>query len=223
MFGTLCESRPVRQRRRGGTVASAFVHSVVISLAVYATAHAHVRAPTVPTHPVYWWEMPKPPAPKVPQPGAIFDPIHPTGIFAAPIEIPDSIPPVDLTKPVTDPTTLFESAPHTAPAPVADHGTYLLAQVERPAAVIPGAAEPAYPEALQIAGITGEVQAEFVVDTSGRVEPGSFKVLASDNELFVNAVRAALHRMRFYPAEVGGRRVRQLVQQDFRFKLGTRG
>jgi protein TonB len=37
--------------------------------------------------------------------------------------------------------------------------------------------------------------------------------------LFEDAVRVALRRMRFIPAEVGGRRVRQLVQMPFVFTL----
>ena len=43
----------------------------------------------------------------------------------------------------------------------------------------------------------------------------TFKVLKSDNDLFSNAVKNALQRMRFLPAEVGGRKVKQLVQQPF--------
>ena len=61
--------------------------------------------------------------------------------------------------------------------------------------------------------------AQFVVDTSGRVESGSFKVLKSSHELFTQAVRQALPNMKFLPAEVGGRKVKQLVQQPFQFAL----
>jgi protein TonB len=57
------------------------------------------------------------------------------------------------------------------------------------------------------------------VDTSGRYEAGSFKVLKSAHDQFTNAVKNALPRMRFYPAEVGGRKVKQLVQQPFTFSL----
>jgi protein TonB len=63
------------------------------------------------------------------------------------------------------------------------------------------------------------VLAQFVVDTTGRYESGTFKVLKSSNEQFTNAVKSALPRMKFYPAEVGGRKVKQLVQQPFTFSL----
>ena len=65
----------------------------------------------------------------------------------------------------------------------------------------------------------GTVLAQFVVDTTGRAEMNTFKVLKSDNDLFSNAVKNALQRMRFLPAEVGGRKVKQLVQQPFQFSL----
>ena len=67
--------------------------------------------------------------------------------------------------------------------------------------------------------VRGEVLAQFVVDADGRYEPGSFKVLKSSHELFTQAVKNALPNMRFYPAEVGGKKVKQLVQQPFTFSL----
>ena len=65
----------------------------------------------------------------------------------------------------------------------------------------------------------GEVVAVFVVDDQGRVEAGSISFLRSDNAQFEREVRATLREMRFIPAEVGGRKVRQLVQMPFVFKL----
>jgi protein TonB len=44
-------------------------------------------------------------------------------------------------------------------------------------------------------------------------------VLKSSHELFTQAVKNALPNMRFYPAEVGGKKVKQLVQQPFTFSL----
>jgi periplasmic protein TonB len=63
------------------------------------------------------------------------------------------------------------------------------------------------------------VLAQFVVDTTGKAEVGTFKVLKSSHDLFAQAVRSALPGMRFIPAEVGGRRVKQLVQQPFAFAI----
>jgi periplasmic protein TonB len=78
---------------------------------------------------------------------------------------------------------------------------------------------PKFPEILRSANVTGQVVAQFVVDTSGRAEMRTFKALSSDHELFTAAVRNVLPSMRFYPAETGGRKVKQLVQQAFKFSL----
>ena len=80
-------------------------------------------------------------------------------------------------------------------------------------------AAPRYPDALRSVGVEGVVQVTFVVGTNGRVEPGSIKVSSTPHRLFSDAVRSALLDMRFRPAEVGGRAVRQLVAQSFQFKL----
>ena len=59
----------------------------------------------------------------------------------------------------------------------------------------------------------------FVVDTAGRVDVSSFKVVRTSHDLFAAAVKNALPRMRFFPAEIGDRKVRQLVQQPFSFAI----
>ena len=59
----------------------------------------------------------------------------------------------------------------------------------------------------------------FVVDTTGRADIASFKVIRTSHELFATAVKNALPRMRFIPAEVGDKKVRQLVQQPFSFAI----
>lgn len=77
---------------------------------------------------------------------------------------------------------------------------------------------PRYPESLRQAGVEGKVLARFIVDTLGRVEPGSIVLLESSHALFAEAVRDALVRQRYAPAESGGRRVRQLVLRPFAFR-----
>jgi TonB family protein len=91
-------------------------------------------------------------------------------------------------------------------------------EVQKPAAM-QGVADMNYPEMLRSAQVEGTVLASFVVDTTGRADMSTFKVLRSDHELFTNSVRNALPRVRYLPAEVGGRKVKQLVQQPFVFNL----
>ena len=80
-----------------------------------------------------------------------------------------------------------------------------------------GGAAPRYPETLRSAGVEGEVVAEFVVDTTGRVETATITFAKGAHPLFEQAVRQALRGMRFRPAEAGGRAVRPLVRQPFVF------
>ncbi len=72
---------------------------------------------------------------------------------------------------------------------------------------------------LRAAGVQGQVVVTFVVDTTGRVEPSSFVILNSTNDLFGAAVRAALPAMRFIPAKADGHKVKQQVQQPFVFSI----
>lgn len=81
---------------------------------------------------------------------------------------------------------------------------------------------PRYPSALSSAGVEGEVSVRFVVDTTGRVESGSVTTVRATHALFEREVHEVLRRMRFLAAEHGGVRVRQLVEQTFRFEVERR-
>jgi protein TonB len=67
--------------------------------------------------------------------------------------------------------------------------------------------------------VEGEVLAQFVVDTTGRVDMSTFRAIQATNELFVQSVRRALAQWKFLPAEVGGVKVKQLVQMPLSFKV----
>ena len=109
------------------------------------------------------------------------------------------------------------NSPEGATAPTG--GTFRADQVEKQVSVVPGSPPPRYPEILRSAGVEGQVTALFVVDETGRAEEDSVRFVRSDNSLFESAVKQALHRMRFVPAEIGGRKVRQLVLMPFVFTL----
>jgi len=97
--------------------------------------------------------------------------------------------------------------------------TYSVFVVERPAHMLPTTVTPIYPDSLQRARVDGEVDAEFVVDTLGRVDSTSVRITRATNPLFADAVRAALPKMRFASAEIGGRHVKQFLQQPFTFAI----
>ena len=78
---------------------------------------------------------------------------------------------------------------------------------------------PAYPQPLLDAHVEGAVRVTFLVDTTGRPDPRTMRVLGSTDELFTRAVRAVLPRLRFRPAHVGVNRVPVLVEQPFVFAV----
>jgi protein TonB len=83
----------------------------------------------------------------------------------------------------------------------------------------PGSAAPAYPIEMLKQGVQGSVTTQYVVDTSGFADTTSLRILQTTNTDFSEAVRAALPFMRFFPAKVGAKKVRQLVEQEFSFKI----
>jgi protein TonB len=235
MFNNLIESKPKKQRTTGGLVFSGVIHAILGTAAVYGTLQAKEQLEKPKAEKVEFVEMKKkeePPPPKeVPPPpkDVVMAPPPPKGfqVLAAPVKVPDVLPDIDLSKKVTDEADFSGKgvAGGTSKgvvggtAPVNSDQPFFEFQVEKQDAMIPGQAGPSYPDMLKSANVEGEVLAQFVVDTTGRYESGTFKVLKSSNEQFTNAVKNALPRMKFYPAEVGGRKVKQLVQQPFTFSL----
>ena len=144
------------------------------------------------------------------------------------MKIPYVLPDIDLSKKVTDEADfsgkgvaggIAKGVVGGTPPPANADQAYFEFQVEKQVAPHPGNPGPRYPDMLRSANVEGEVLAQFVVDTTGRADMGTFKVLKSSHDLFTNSVRAVLPNMRFYPAEIGGRKVKQLVQMPFQFTL----
>jgi TonB family protein len=80
-------------------------------------------------------------------------------------------------------------------------------------------AVPAYPATLLAQKIEGKALVQFVVDTMGLVDTLSFAVIEATHGEFAEAVRAVLPAMRFTPALVASRKVKQLVRQPFLFRI----
>ncbi|MFL5522979.1 MAG: TonB family protein, partial [Gemmatimonadaceae bacterium] len=76
-----------------------------------------------------------------------------------------------------------------------------------------------FPPSLFAAGVEGLVIAEFVVDTTGRIEDGTLGIVSSTAPLFTEAVRVALATASYIPAIKDGHAVRQFVQQPFEFSV----
>ena len=127
--------------------------------------------------------------------------------------------PDTVSRPGDERTSPVATSGRRGPIPVSANQTFFEFQVERTVSPMPGNPGPRYPDVLRDAKIEGEVLAQFVVDTTGRADMATFKVLKSTHDLFTNAVKASLPNMKFYPAEVGGKKVKQLLQMPFQFNL----
>ena len=182
------------------------------------------------------------PAPKVqkmnplpPAPKAEIAPPKGFKVLEAPIVVPNKIPDIDLSAKLTNEADFSgkgvkggsstgtegsegtkEGAP--AGASIDTNKNYAEFEVERQVQAISGT-NVSYPESLRSSGVEGQVLAQFVVNENGRVESSTFKVLESSNPTFTEAVKNALGRMKFRPAQIGKTNVSQVVQQAFVFKL----
>jgi len=231
MFNQLIESKAKKQKMAGGTVFSIVLHTLLIAAAVYATARAGVKDEKSKAEKIQFVEMKKEP-PKVPDKPpppkeVIVKPPPPKGfqVLRAPLKIDIKIPEIDLSKAITNESDFSGKGVKGGTGTGVVGGiantnqTYFEFQVEKPAEMLQDSPKPKYPSVLESSGIAGEVQAQFVVSSSGKADMDSFKVLKSTNELFTQAVKSVLPRMRFSPAQIGGKPVNQLVQQSFQFAV----
>ena len=232
MFNQLIESKAKKQRMAGGTLFSIVLHTVLIGGAVYATARAGSKDEKTKAEKIQFVEMKKEP-PKVPEKPpppkeVVVKPPPPKGfqVLRAPVKIDIKIPEIDLSKAITNESDFSGkgvkggtgSGVVGGTGPVTNQ-TYFEFQVEKPAEMLAESPKPKYPSVLESSGIAGEVQAQFVVNTQGKADLDQFKVLKSTNELFTQAVKNVLPRMKFSPAMIGGKPVNQLVQQSFQFAV----
>lgn len=234
MFDQLLETKAKKQRSTGGTIISIVLHTVLIAAAVVLTKKTADALEKPKEEKVVLQENKKEPEPEKPKeqpkPQEVVAQVAPPKgfqVLTPPIDVPDVIPDVDLSRKATDEADFSGKGVQGGIAKGVEGGTgpvisdqpYFDFQVEKAAAAIPGSGNPAYPEMLKSSGVEGEALVQFIVDTTGRAELGSFKVLRASHDAFGQAVRSALPRMRFLPAEIGGRKVRMLVQQPFAFAL----
>jgi len=230
VFTTLPESGRLRTRRAGGTSASFIAHYGLVLALVYASSEASppLDAPRPET---IRFQRPPAPAEPAPLPEAVVAPPPPRTVSALvpPLTIPSVLPAIDLERVgrlweefTPGPGILATAGRAAEPRPSADpDAVYTAPQVEQPAIVV-SSATPGYPDALRRAGVEGEVVVSFVVDTLGRADMTTYTVIRATHDLFARAVRDAVSRERFRPAEVGAMKVRQLVQQPFAFSIVAR-
>ncbi|HEX9893348.1 MAG TPA: energy transducer TonB [Gemmatimonadales bacterium] len=228
---TLLESRKPTARPLAQGLLSTGLHVLLVAAAVQATAGAvpSVGRLVQETSLVY---VPPPQATPPPAPASEpteqIEPLQP-GFQTVPsvVEVPTSIPPLELGVPF-DPDDWKgigreNGRSRSAPLPSTSRAgsetdPFAAEEVDEPVVPLYQPA-PRYPPALQHVGVTGRVVARFVVDTLGVVEPESWREVSADHGSFAAAAREATLKARFRPARVGGRPVRQLVQQAIIFEM----
>jgi protein TonB len=233
MFTTLPESRAIRTRNARSQMASVVLHGALIAGAVAMTLPQRVDATPEPVKdgiPVYvaMRDRPRQPATPIPPRRQAAQPSAPLPTIAAPTIVPSTIPPIDVSGPPLPVEQIVIGGPGARTAPFVDAGGSSVfppggiadvGVVERIPRILGGAPAPRYPGALRESGVSGRVVVRFVVDTLGRVEPDAIVVLEATHALFADAVRSALGLYRFSPGEIGGRKVRTMMEQPFTFTL----
>jgi protein TonB len=233
VFENLIESRPQRDLKSflKNSTASIIIHAVLILLAVYATLHAgetsneHVRAVAVTVQTQKQEEKKEEPPPE--RVATVNPPPKGFQTLSIPTNIPVDIPPPQQNQ-------HFDAADFSGvgveggvatgvvggTGPVVTDQPYMEAVVEeRPEQIAGTCIQPSYPEILRQAGIEGRVTVEFIIDTLGRAERPSLRVVNSAHQLFEGPARAAVLSCRFRPGRIQGRAVRVRVQQPINFQI----
>lgn len=138
----------------------------------------------------------------------------------APTDIPTNIPPINLQEhfdPKDYSGTGVEGGIGTGIVPSSDQ-VFMESVVEERPEVLSGPALQ-YPDLLRQAGVQGRVIVQAIIDTSGRAEPPSVKVIQSPNPGFDQAAKTYVLRALFRPARVHGRAVRVLINLPIDFKI----
>jgi len=241
MFDVLVASAAHRQIKARWLTTSMVTHALLISLAVAVTKTAIENPPATVADPAILLFVPKPPPP-APEPPPEPQPVPATTVIAepppkgfqtvaAPTDIPDVIPPVDLTQRTLDPRDFTGRGVEGGVASGVLGGTGKVEDTPALDAIYEATTRddrfepamvllqpvPEYPRGLAAAGVDGKVAVEFVIDTAGRVQPATIRVLSSTHEAFEAAARTTLEGSLFRPARLSAHPVRQLTRQSIRF------
>jgi TonB family protein len=223
VFDVLIESRKKGEGKKalGVGAISLMLHTVIIGGAVVATltAGSGDASTKVDTQMVFLnqqqeQKQDQPPPPQLDMQLKGFQTV------IAPTDIPTNIPPVNLQEHF-DPRDYsgvgVEGGVATGIVPGADQVLSVDVVQEKPELL----SHPpvVYPPLLQQAGIEGRVMVQAIVDTTGRVEVNSARVMESANPGFDQPAKNVVLKSLYRPGRVYGRAVRVLVQIPIDFKI----
>ena len=223
MFDVLIESKRKSEKKKalGVGAISLMLHTVLITGAVVATLTAGPgdASTKVDTQMVFLNQQEQ--KPDQPPPPQLDMQLKGFQTVVAPTDIPTNIPPVNLQEHF-DPRDYsgvgVEGGVATGIVPGADQVLSVDVVQEKPERL--SGPQPAYPPLLQQAGIEGRVMVQAIVDTSGRIEANSVRVVESANPGFDVPAKNAVLKSLFRPGRVYGRAVRVLVAIPIDFRIG---
>jgi protein TonB len=223
VFDNLIESKRKADKKKafGLGFVSLVGHSVLVVLAVIATLTAGQAATdnTVDTTMVFLNQEEKkppeeqPPVLEIPQ-------LKGFQTVVAPTDIPTNIPPINLQEhfdPKDYTGTGVEGG--TGNGMVPDAGQVFMESVVEERPEVLSGPQLQYPDLLRQAAIQGRVLVQAIIDTTGRAEPPSVKVIQSPNPGFDQSAKNYVLRALFRPARVHGRAVRVLINLPIDFKI----
>jgi periplasmic protein TonB len=242
MLDVLIASGAHLELRPRWVTTSVLTHALLVTLAVMTTRAVLDAPPVSAPESAILLFVPKPPSPPQAEvkrespPSVVVAEPPPKGFqtVAAMTDIPNVIPPVDLSQRPLDPRDFTGRGVEggvaegvvggTGRVDTGPQGGELNAIYEattdderfEPAILVLQPA-PRYPGALEALGIEGQVIVEFVIDTTGKVQPRSIRILESTHPDFAAAARAAVAGTIFRPAHLSAHAVRQLTRQSVRF------
>jgi protein TonB len=218
VFDNLIESqrRATGKRSAGVGAISLIIHGVLIAGAVYATMGTGLASTDVVVDTTFVY-VNQEQEPEQPRPVELE--LKGFQTVVAPTVIPTDIPPIDFQEKF-DPRDFTGSGVEggLGTGLVGSDHVYAAAVVDQLPELLSGP-QPVYPPLLKDAQIEGKVVLEYVVDTTGRAQMGTIRVVRSSNPAFVSPVQYALNRSLFRPGRVHGRAVKVLVTQTYSFTL----
>ena len=223
MVLTLLESKRKTSNTRLFRVgfASLAIHSAIIAGVVYATLHAAPSDTRVSMDTTVVLLAPQQQQkPLDPQPVQLADALKGFQAVAVPTQIPTEIPPVDLQQRF-DPKDYSGSGIEGGRANgivVSGSEVYAEALVEERPELL-SAPPPIYPQLLRQAGIQGRVILHAIVDTTGRVEPASVRIIKSPSPAFDQPTKDWVLKALFRPARLHGRGVRVFINLPVDYSL----
>jgi periplasmic protein TonB len=239
VFENLIESGRKPKVSLGQQVLSFALHAGIIFGAIKATQGAAeaIKEIKVDTTMVFLKPPEAPPPPPTPPPEQVVVSANPPPqgfqVVTPPDNIPTEIPPVNLNERF-DPKDFTGKGVEGGIAagvvggtgPVIEGEVFLAAEVdEQPqltnAQACVNALTAAYPPVMKSAGIPGKVSMQFVVNTDGKVDPASVKIMSSSHKAFEEPAKQVItsSNCTFKSGTSRGQPVRVLVQQGVSFKL----